>query len=119
MPKLEADELAALSTVLNYLDTWPLRHPRLTRAVAERARATGCWAQVGDALSARMHPSSWGGFNGESPELGNALRRAQEAAAQTVDPELRTAYEQAAERIQATIDSDRRRHEEDSQSGWD
>lgn len=95
-----------------------LEGPRLTRTVAERARATGCWAQVGDALSARMHPSSWGGFDGESPELGNSLSRAQEAAAESV-PELRTAYEQAAERIQATIDSDRRRHEEDSQSGWD
>jgi hypothetical protein len=119
VPELEADELVGLSTVLSYLDTWPLRHPRLTRAVAERARATDCWAQVGDALSARMHPSSWGGFNGESPELREALSRAQEAAAQTFELELRTAYEQAAERIQATIDSDRRRYEDDSQSGWD
>lgn len=119
VPKLAADDLAALSAVLNYLDTWPLRHPRLTQAVAERARATGCWAQVSAALPEQMHPSSWGGINGESPELGDALRRAREAAAQTVDPELRAAYEQSAERIQATIDSDRRRHEEDSQSGWD
>lgn len=119
VPTLEVDELTALSTVLNYLDTWPLRYPPLTQAVAERARARDCWAQVRPALYARMHPSSWGGLNGESPELANALRRAQEAAAQTADPELRTAYEQATQRLQATIDSDRRRHEEDSQSGWD
>ncbi|MEE6283200.1 AAA family ATPase [Georgenia sp. MJ170] len=115
----EADELMALSAVLDHLDTWPLRNPQLAEAVVARARATGCRSQVADTVHSRMHPSSWGGINGESPELFNALSRAQGAASETVDPELRVAYGQAAERIQATIDSDRRRYEEDSQSGWD
>lgn len=66
-----------------------------------------------------MHPSSWGGWNGESPELDSALERARHAAAQSADSELREMYEEGAQRVQATIDDDRRRHEADTQTGWD
>lgn len=119
VPQLDEGDLRALYEVLSYLDTWPLRHLRLTLAIANRARTTGCWDGIRDALPAQMQPSSWGGVNGESSELNNAVRRAEEAATQLVDPDLRDAYAQAAQQIQATINSDRQRHQEDTQSGWD
>ncbi|KQU68981.1 hypothetical protein ASC58_10065 [Phycicoccus sp. Root101] len=116
---LEADELKALCGALGYLDTWPLRTPRLTHELAGRARELDCWSDLRDAVVQQMHPSSWGGWNGESPELHSAHERARNAATQSPDAELQALYEAAAERIQATIDDDRRRHEADTQTGWD
>lgn len=119
IPTLDAEDLPALCIVLSYLDTWPLRHPRLATAMAEHARATDCYTEVSEAVQAQMHPSHWGGVNGESAELAAGLARAREAGRTVADAQLRTAYEQAADRIQGTIDSDRRRHEQDTQTGWD
>jgi hypothetical protein len=118
VPTLGTADLQAFCHVLNYLDTWPLRHPGLADAIAEHARELDCHAEADNAMRAQMHPTHWGGWNGESPELNTALARAREAAQQAADPYLRAAYEQAAERIQATINADRQRHEEVSESGW-
>ncbi|WP_207006070.1 restriction endonuclease [Nocardioides aromaticivorans] len=119
IPNLDGHALKAFCRVLSYLDTWPLRSPRLTHELAGRARQLGCWPDVRDGVLRQMHPSSWGGWNGESPELDSALERARHAAAQSVDSELRGMYGKGAQSIQATIDEDRRRHEADTQTGWD
>lgn len=119
VPNLDTDELRALCMVLSYLDTWPLRSPRLTYELADRARQLGCWTEFGDGVLRQMHPSSWSGWNGESPELVGALKRAREAATRSEDADLQALYESAAEHIQATIDDDRRRHEIDAQTGWE
>jgi hypothetical protein len=119
LPNLDDDELRALCMVLSYLDTWPLRSPRLTYELAGRARQLGCWAELVDGVLRQMHPRSWGGWNGESPELVGALKRAREAETKAQDADLRVLYGLAAEHIQGTIDHDRRRHEEDTQTGWE
>lgn len=116
---LDVDELRTLCAALSYLDTWPLRTPRLTQELADRARELECWTDLREGVLKQMHPSSWGGWNGESPELDSALKRSRDAATQSADAELQALYEAAAEHIQATIDDDRRRHEADTQTGWD
>ena len=119
VPELYGAELLALCRVLSYLDTWPLRQPGLAAAMAERARQTDCYGQVREAMQERMHPSHWGGWNGQSPELDAALARAREAAARVTDDALGADYQRAMERIQATIEADRRRHEDDIENGWE
>lgn len=119
VPNLDVHELRAFSRVLGSLDTWPLRSPRLTQELADRARQLECWTDVRDGLLRQMHPTSWSGWNGESPELVGALGRARDAAARSADAELQALYEEAAMRVLATIDDDRRRHEADTQTGWD
>jgi hypothetical protein len=119
IPELDGADLLALCRALSYLDTWPLRHPGLATGMTERARETECYPEVRDSMQARMHPNRWGGWNGESPEFGAALARARVAAAQVTDEHLRADYERATDQIEGTINDDRRRHEEDTENGWE
>jgi hypothetical protein len=119
VPRLDEDQLREFLSLLDGLDTWPLRHPPLARAVLDRARATGQQGDVIATVESHMHPRHWGGINGVSEELNAALTRARVAAESTDDAELRQSYVEAAKRIQATIEADLRLHEEDRRTGWD
>ncbi|MCC3653925.1 restriction endonuclease [Streptomyces sp. S07_1.15] len=118
IPNLDSAEIRGLCRVLSCLNAWALSHPGLATAVVERARETGCYSTVRELVRERMHPNRWGGWNGESPELDAALIRARQAAAEVPDEVLRADYEWAADWVQGTIDADRRRHENDTESGW-
>ncbi|WP_143832873.1 MULTISPECIES: P-loop NTPase [Nocardiopsis] len=119
LPELDADYLLALTQVLRSVDTWPLYHPVLAEAIMTRARQNDVHHKVRESYRDRLHPSHWGGWNGESSELTDALDRARQAASQVQDPDLRSDYEWAINIIQSTIDADRRRHQEDTENGWD
>ncbi|MEU5859260.1 hypothetical protein ABZ799_28440 [Nocardiopsis dassonvillei] len=117
--ELGPDYLLALTEVLRRVDTWPLDHPVLAETVMTHARQNDIHHKVRENYRDRLHPSHWGGWNGESSELTDALDRARQATSQVQDPDLRSDYEWAIKIVQDTIDADRRRHQEDTDNGWD
>jgi hypothetical protein len=119
LPELDADYLLALTQVLRSFDTWPLYHPVLAETIMTRARQNDVHHKVRENYRDRLHPSHWGGWNGESSELTDALGRARQATSQVQDPDLRSDYEWAIKIVQGTIDADRRLHQEDTENGWD
>lgn len=71
---LDAESLAALTTVLNTVDTWPLHQPDLARHIYHLARSAD--PQTTDAIHQQiitaMRPSRWGWSGRVSEELNQA-----------------------------------------------
>lgn len=71
---LDIDDLAALSTVLTTVDTWPLHHPDLARRIYNLASAADrrTTDTIHHQIITAMRPSHWGWSGRVSEELNRA-----------------------------------------------
>lgn len=109
------DQTALKSFVDNLSDVeiWPTEQPELTAAVYERARELESLVELQPLIRAAMTPHTWGGTNGESEELNQAVEQLTRAIADTTDPDVLANYQDALTEVTGTIIWSRQRHEED------
>lgn len=113
---LAGTALLALAALLGTVHTWPLRQPGLARRFLSKAKEFGAEsaASVRAEIVSAMYLGSWGGINGEFPELESARAAAAACAEVEPDSELRADFERACahfERDAAWL----RRHNDDDE----
>lgn len=101
--------------VLRDVSTWPLRQPRLARALIGSGELSGL--DDAEALRAEIedatHLRSWGLVNGTSDELNSARDAALAAATTEHHPVLREMFKSALIRLTAHIEDARQREADD------